>query len=791
MLCPPFGASQYGLRMTIAKYNGHLIEEAQMRGASPHLIAVRTELSSLKQPPLWQFKSGKFSFEVHFAGQSLWIVVTGEDRAVAARAAYIAARDCSLSEVFRDERSVRLSIDSAVGVYHVEIDFPSPGRPLLHWRTVLAPTENLTVPEWPPDFYPLGAELNPLGTAGFVHTCQQGPTGAILYGTVSRPWTGSFLYVQNLSGLNDYFDKTHTSPADQISDRWPELGFRLPPSPEKALPAGQETAIADAYVLFTPETPADKLEAARLFLDLYAELYLALPRPEATFRDWMRRVDMTMRDLTHSPACSVEKNGQRYLLAYVGADDRPPESMVQLAVLVPLLEYEKWLGEDIQLVERLRSNLASFFNPDVKTVVRWLPGEERLLAGKEEHMGAEIMDSWYLYHTYLNLSRLAQDGDAVARRLFLKSVEYGIKVAHHFNYHWPVFYNIHTFEVIKAQTKPGAGGEHDVCGQYVHVMLQAWELTGERGFIEEAERAAQAMQGMGFDLGYQFNNVSFGAGGLLRLWKETGNKLYRDLSYVCLANFVSKLWLWECDYGHAENYHTFLGVAPLREAPYLALYEELEALAAFHDYLAVAGEDAPKSVRMLLCEYCKYLIDRAWYHYPIELPSSSIADKPRSGHINRELAIPLEDIYEGWQKAGQVGQEVYGAAAPFVFTTRHCHRVDSAPFVIHCDYPVLDFTIKPRRGRTLKTAGSAQITLAGHRRCRSYIRIVPDDYLSLPSVTVRTRGAHSHAVQGVMTELGYLEFDVPGDTSVVVAWDFKTQKLSAKNRAARVRDNRS
>ena len=40
--------------------------------------------------------------------------------------------------------------------------------------------------------------------------------------------------------------------------------------------------------------------------------------------------------------------------------------------------------------------------------------------------------------------------------------------------------NLKTLEIIKAETKPGEGGEHDVAGLYAHVMLQAWKLTKQK-----------------------------------------------------------------------------------------------------------------------------------------------------------------------------------------------------------------------------------------------------------------------------------------------------------------------
>lgn len=87
------------------------------------------------------------------------------------------------------------------------------------------------------------------------------------------------------------------------------------------------------------------------------------------------------------------------------------------------------------------------------------------------------MDSWYLYHSLINLSRLAMDGHKTARKLLLDSLDYAIKVAHKFHYQWPVMDNLDTLEIIRAETNPGEGGEIDIPGLYAHLMLQAWELT--------------------------------------------------------------------------------------------------------------------------------------------------------------------------------------------------------------------------------------------------------------------------------------------------------------------------
>ena len=75
------------------------------------------------------------------------------------------------------------------------------------------------------------------------------------------------------------------------------------------------------------------------------------------------------------------------------------------------------------------------------------------------HKKPRVMDSWYLYHSLLNLSRLALRGDETAKKLFLDSLDYAVEVARKFKYQFPVFYDLDTMEVIKAEAKEGMGGK--------------------------------------------------------------------------------------------------------------------------------------------------------------------------------------------------------------------------------------------------------------------------------------------------------------------------------------------
>ena len=146
-------------------------------------------------------------------------------------------------------------------------------------------------------------------------------------------------------------------------------------------------------------------------------------------------------------------------------------------------------------------------------------------------------------------------------------------MAHHFKYCWPVQYHLGTLEVITGNRKPGERGLTDVPGIYANVMLEAWDITGDKKYLKEAEQAIRSLQPLAFAVGYQFNIVAIGVLACLRLWKITGDAYFRDESYVLLAGFFHNTNICECDFGTAEYFATFKGVTCLHDGPYMAAYE--------------------------------------------------------------------------------------------------------------------------------------------------------------------------------------------------------------------------
>ncbi len=630
-----------------------------------------------------------FLLRASLRDDSLWVqVVWPKGNRVCFRPAFFPGGIPSLFEVVTDENSLLLRVDSSIGRQSVKISFLDSHLPLLRYTTTLRCNVPSLIPFWPRDIVPLSRKGSPLKVEGTIHAAQKGPRSGLLHVSLPHPLDGSFFYFQNLTALSDYCEATQSSVANTVGGAWPELGFALPTTREKPLREGKDFIISDALIVLNARSPRGEIEIAKQFLNSLAEVYLHLKLPPTHFPDWPAITKKSLNDLETCPGCWTHLNGHDYLNAYVCDYKTPPESMVQLSVLVPLLEYTKWAGHDLPIIKRIEDGLGNFFDPKIGCVGRWLPETEEKLSGSEEQKKPRVMDSWYQLHTLLNLSRMALHGNKTAKKLFLDSIGYAVKVARHFKYRWPVFYNVDTLEVIKAETKPGEGGEKDVPGSYAHVMLQAWELTKENRYLAEAQRAAKALRGAGMKLLYQANNTAFAAGALLKLWKITRNNLFLDLSYLCMANLFKNVWLWEGKYGYGKAHSTFFALFPLEDAPYTAVYEEQEVFSALSKYIVLAeGEQILSSVRLLVAEFIRYVGYRATLYYPPLLPNEMLSDKVKTGDVDRRLWIPIEDMHEGGEKSGEVGQEVYGAGQAFGFLTRHFLQVPSKKFMIYVDYP--------------------------------------------------------------------------------------------------------
>jgi hypothetical protein len=734
--------------------------ESDTSAASPHALALRQALVTRGTRPIAKFRAGELSVELHVAMDSVWALIRRQGQGgLALRVAFLAGEFRCHALRAKAGEAARLKIASVLGE-HVVV-FHTGSDALEHMRMIVSftPSAPMLVPFVPRDLYPLDADDDPSGAVGSVAARQRGLNAAVLYFRIDEPAFGNVLYLQNLTAMNDYFRVTQTKPDGAVGGEWPELGYLLPTPPQcgdsspAALPAGVAVILSDAILVFRPDAPADECESARQFLQMLGAVYRLLDLPSTDYRDWIARAERTLRDLDHAPEATIRHYGHRYVHPYTAAEY--PDVMVQMSLVAAIHDWGKWRGEPHPLEAELAAGLGKFYDPKLKTLRRYLPN-----VGDDKD--ADAVDSWYLYHPMLNLGKLALGGDKQALELFLKSVKFGIKAAHHFKYRWPIQYNVTDFSVIVETAESDGRGQTDVGGLYAWVMLQAFKLTDDKHFLDEARAAIDAAIGLRFNLNYQANLTAWGAAACMRLWRITDKEVYLKQSYVYLASFFHNSQIWESQIEHAVYYRNFMAVTCLQDAPYMAIYECFDSYAAFERYLDDSGPDLEPAARMLITEYCKYALDRAWYYYPDALPPEVIAAKQRegNGHVDRKLCFPLEDLYADGQPAGQVGQEIYGAGAAFIFATRAFHHVDGAPFRLYCDHFV----------RAIEQTGDRALTIALHGgdSCTAGLSIVRLKRRRLPKLRVAAPGGDALLPRARSPDR--IDYRVPANGCLVLTW---------------------
>lgn len=719
-------------------------------------------------------KTDAMHLETPFASGGVQLLVTDDSAVIclevagggtlACRVAYTPANDFVVLDYEAHGHTASYMLDSIIGHFRVTVTHEAAGEsPTLRYTTQFTPKRELAIPNWPKDLLLIDPDGGIGRTLADIHVSQVGTRSGLMHFSLSDPLRASVFYFQNLTALNAYCEDTETKLGDSVGGRGPELGFWLPPTGEKVLHAGREYTIGDAYVVLADPVPTQPAPLAKQFLQLLAQVYMQLPQPPTKYHDYPGLAKASAEQLANHKGCWSFRDGHAYLNAYASDYKTPPESMVQLAVMVPMIEYAGWASTDMPIIAELDEGLEGFYNMDIGTIQRWLLAVEHDLDESEEQKRPMVMDSWYLYHALLNLSRLAGAGDERAGKLFRRSLDYAVKVGRHFNYEWPIFYHMKTLEAIKAEAKPGAGGEKDVGGLYALVMIQAWELTGDRTYLEEAKAAAAQLQNLGFDLFYQANNTALAAVAMMRLWQITHDSHFLDLSYLFLAGLFRNMALWECRYGNGKHFPHFFSLFPLSDAPYTAVYEEGEVLAAFHEYLTMAGDaPVPSAVSVLLPEFIRHAVHRMAYYYPNKLPESMLSDEVKTGEIDRDLLAPLEDVTMGWEPAGAVGQEVYGAGFPFAVVPRHYFAIANGACMLFVDYPV-----------TARETGHGQVSFqvmgSNRMRCRLYVLRI-DIAQADRTADIRISAERQGAVMVAHDEDDIPYFELAGGQQVFVAW---------------------
>ncbi len=168
---------------------------------TPALLQTRGELNRLEV--LDRSLAGDSDVELCLGPRSVWLIINSARGArLALRTAY-APDGLELERFSPTAAGWEVDLDSSLGAFGVSVELDAASS-LIGAKTRLVPSAPLKIPFWPRDLLPIDNTNDPIGATGLVHFNQRGPRSGLLYGSVRKPGSGTFLYLQDLTALNPY-----------------------------------------------------------------------------------------------------------------------------------------------------------------------------------------------------------------------------------------------------------------------------------------------------------------------------------------------------------------------------------------------------------------------------------------------------------------------------------------------------------------------------------------------------------------------------------------------------------
>ena len=548
---------------------------------------------------------------------------------------------------------------------------PPPDTPALEWAFVDPTT---------------GVETS----AGFTVYADPAPMCApALYG-YAKALDSTLFYAVDRTALNAFMRAVRYQPSATPGRRGHSFGHTIDAANLRALPTGESFVLYDSYLYLTPGEPDSETAMFGRYLRNLGDIYDLLHKPvNQTLPDWRALAEKTITDLGDERVW-VELGGKRYLRAYVGDTRQGAELISQLDVLEGIVRYETRYGQVTALDDDLWTTLPDFYDE----------GYGMLVNGGPVALGRQTRgDTWYELGHAVKMAELGLMGNEQAALLALDSAASWMGFAHAVDYEFPQFYDFDTWR--------GTGREADCAGGYAYYMLLLHDLTGETIYLDEARTASKHLAGHGFRLAYETHITAQAVAACARLADSTGDAAYLQLSFAPLANLLHLTWLWESDYGSATGYRTFFGLSPMARSAVITPKEQYEAWLYLREYLALAHGRIDPAIEGLLVGFLEHTLTTLPYTLPPLLPAGVATESPTTYPTvvenALELFIPLEDLRGGWNVAGVIGQEVYGAGMAPTFAAVAYTEV--APgIVVYSGVPVVA-TARAKDGVAVTFAG--------------------------------------------------------------------------------------
>jgi hypothetical protein len=202
---------------------------------------------------------------------------------------------------------------------------------------------------------------------------------------------------------------------------------------------------------------------------------------------WKEFAAGTVRDIQQKDVALISVNGHRGLRAYVKSSSelwhetgKNFELMTMADVLWPSLLYLKLHPDSAyqQVVHELLESMPLFYHEDTQSISNdFIRGEN------------ETADSWYPFENslikYPVIGALSRSKTLTGN--FLHAYETAIRIAHRYDYLFPIYYRTDTLD------QNGAGTNYAVGGLYAWGGVIAHRLTGDARYLDEARRAVDVL----------------------------------------------------------------------------------------------------------------------------------------------------------------------------------------------------------------------------------------------------------------------------------------------------------
>jgi len=528
--------------------------------------------------------------------------------------------------------------------------FPfNPG--LVHYRLTVTPhgdpLNGSTLPEW--GFVDSGTGESASGE--YKPYAERAPGAAPVVFGHSEALDSTILYWVDLTALNPYIEASGASTVGTPQRRGQRFGHNVTGTELRRLEQGEPALLYDSYLYLAPGSPENETAMFRRYLSQVSDVYDLVLRPTDPLPDWRFLADETLTALS-DPDTWVDLDGQRYWRAYVADTRQTVEAITQLDVGLAAARFTARYGDQptaTQVVNDTVTGLTNFYNPAYGLIQNQGP----ITITGDQGRG----DTWYELGHVLKAAELGALGYERPADLARRSQATWIDFAETVEYGFPKFYNFATWE--------GTGRQPDAVGGYALYMLRLSDLGCEEECEQQAIEAVRTYGGSGFGFSYETHMTAAAALAAAELADRTGDETWLDSAFGPIANLIRLSWLHEVDYGPAAEARTFFGLAPTQQAAAITAKEQYETWIYLTEFLRLVHGRVDADVEKLVTEFSYHTLVTLASSLPPLLPPGVATEYPSAYPTvskNRlDLYVPLEDMRDGRETWGAIGQEVYGA----------------------------------------------------------------------------------------------------------------------------------